>query len=62
MIHRCHAACVIVCYSGAYKVYVETVEHIERDLQIFRNETKQLTIAVNKVLFFVLIFVSYVSP
>ena len=38
-----------LCYSGTYKQYVEMTEHIERDLQKFRNVTKHLINSVNKV-------------
>ena len=38
-----------MCDSDTYKQHSEMVEHIERDLQRFRQVTKQLTHHVNKV-------------
>ena len=35
--------------SGTYKEYLETTEHIERDLQTFRDVTKELTYHMNRV-------------
>ena len=35
--------------SGTYKEYLETTEHIERDLQTFRDVTKELTYHMNTV-------------
>jgi len=40
---------VAVCNSGAYKETVDNVEHIERDLQKFRDATTQLATFVNRV-------------
>ena len=40
---------VAVRCSGTYKAYAETTEHIELDLQKFRDVTKELTYHMNKV-------------
>jgi len=49
VINRGDVWCVRLCDSGIYNMYIETIEHIERDLQRFREVTKQLTYDVNKV-------------
>jgi len=42
-------SCATVCGSGTYKVNIDTIEHIERDLQKLRSMTKRLTDGLNKV-------------
>jgi len=42
-------ACMALSCSGTYKEYLETTEHIERDLQTFRDVTKELTYHMNTV-------------